>query len=171
MPVSESSSAPSLAGPWLALLILAVPIATAGALCSLIAPWWVIEVEAGLSARLEQRWLLVVPVRGRDLGTLEAVELRREELKTPGPPRAGGGVKQGTFRLELRHNGGRRTELAAGRAEGAAARLLALIDGTASPPAAVWIGKPLLGVVLPFALLAVAAGLVTAFFVRLLRRG
>lgn len=169
-PPSAGGSSPSLAGPWLALLVLAIPIATAGALCSLVAPFWVVEVADGSQARLEQRWLFVVPVRQRELGELNSVELTFEELQRPGPVRAGGGTKEGSYRLVLHHDGDRRTELPAGKAEAAAAKLEKIVSGEAALPASVWIGKPVLGFVAPLALLSLAAGFIAAFFVRLLRR-
>ncbi|MEM1177774.1 MAG: hypothetical protein AAGM22_05490 [Acidobacteriota bacterium] len=169
----DASSPPrslSLAGPWLALLVLAIPIATAGALCSLVAPYWVVDIDAGLSAKLEQRWLFVVPVRSRDLGVLDRVELAFEEVKRPGPPRVGGGEKEGSYRLVLHHNGDRRTELPAGKAESAASKLEGLLTGDSPVPASVWIGKPILGLWAPLVLLGFAAASVATFFVRLLRR-
>lgn len=162
---------PSLAGPWLALLVLAIPIATAGALCSLVAPYWVVNVEAGFSARLEQRWLFVLPVRQRELGVLQSAELIVQDVKRPGPVRVGGGTKEGTYRLVLRHDGDRRTELPAGKAEAAARKFEQILSGEAPVPASVWIGKPLLGLALPLLLLGAAAAAVAVFFLRLLKRG
>ena len=167
---SPPPGSPSLAGPWLALLVLAIPIATAGALCSLVAPFWVVDVEEGFSTRLEQRWLFIVPVRHRDLGVLGDVELSFEELQRPGPVRAGGGTKEGSYRLILHHDGDRRTELPAGKAESAEQKLKKILDGSVAVPASVWIGKPVLGFVAPLLLLALAGGSVAAFFIRLLRR-
>ncbi|MEM8996888.1 MAG: hypothetical protein AAGF23_19040 [Acidobacteriota bacterium] len=160
-----------MAGPWLALLVLAIPVATAGALCSLVAPYWVVDIGPDLRAELEQRWLLVVPVRQRDLGTLDRVELAVEEVKRPGPVRVGGGAKEGSYRLVLHHDGDRRTELPAGKREGATRELELILAGELPTPTAVWVGKPILGLVAPLLLISLAAVAVATFFTRLLRRG
>ncbi|MEM6795982.1 MAG: hypothetical protein AAF725_18550 [Acidobacteriota bacterium] len=169
-----TQSAPSLQGPWLALLIFAIPVATIGALCSLVAPWWVIHVQeeaegTALRATLEQRWLFVVPVRSRDLGTLHGAELTTPKLVEGGAPRIGGGDKKLTYRLTLHHGKERITELAAGPATATEKALQDLVAGRSSPPQSLWVGKRWLGLWLPLLMLSSAGGLVGTFLFKLLR--